>query len=1238
MRDNLLIRSIDRYLALLETGYKIRMTTEEFMTFQANEKDFSTTAYLAFINTKLVENHYYADVIPLKDSLEKARSALHDFYESVSQRDLAFIDNMKRRMPSSRTAFLIAGGYHTEHLKELFKKEEYSYVVLTPIVTQETNQAKYEKLLLEPLGKYTKKIQVTQGMSRVASKSLSTLDKDLEKSGTSTKEGVRREALAENPGGARLAALLGGLNLRGEIFKSTLEQFAQREVSPTQTEARGSFEKRRRPRFQWVSLDTTEQPEGARLADSVESVIGSINQAVARRRRPAADILAALRYMQAPQSAALSLDPSAKMYGVSGSVLAEKIRAIVNIPADMLPQLIARYAEAAAEEKLNRRVRQIDQQEQFLNRFFSHESTASGNPIIDDALRSLESVSLPGTKSEEITNILRQLVWFEPEHLEKLINRLEIAKDPAAQALAGRQAEIFSRASVLLEMAKRMKAYLEFRQSANGENFDKDQIRPLLAGIARLNGDAPDLRSSSTLILDDLKQIPKLTTEFMFLTEPEKAQLALILNRVTLGDIVTFRYGSDGAIVTGRVVALDVHKDTQEVGVTIRTFEPESRLLYLPRKELSHLVWNGKQEHLRTVPWEDASALGDNRFEWHDLTAAKRSEAGLVQGMIDLPGRHAIRVIEVPVTKSNFRVTRASRLEFLQAGRAKPQAVVAISTEPGYVASEVIVVDRATFTAVLARRTLYVDPGTRDVGLPTVMGKRVDRGTQLEFMGVPMFAIDSKEPVALHFSFSGDSSVQPKVQNLGVVPISFPSEILKPPLGEEPPENLQNIRARVRGVIGNAKTPDKVVDNATLAVLRAIRDGYDVLSEDWRHGYARSIDSRLDDSALLSDIFLSVYENIHHYIAALEAELSKPEPSLGQKFLRWLGWGARLADQDVTLAMVSDLQGDAVLLENLAGLYRAQKTPLAGKFVAFLFRKVGVRGVFSFEVQEGRIYAQFYSVKGLVFAAEKIEGMRLDITAAVTAYDAQPVDEPSLASIPILAGNAQVQADELWAGARTIQFAKKVEAPKTPLVVVFAGEYSDPDLRQSLETMTEAISRLTGRAAMAIFRAAGTLEISAGTLTTRAGDATLPQEAYDLVILGDARSADQHENELVQAVKGQKTGLLSVTSPVVRDRSVDVPRFFSILALVALTAGHKEPEKLTADENITQLLGLAFGGRTLNVENKKRLLAFIDQFDTPEDFNLQQFFDKSTLPIIAKITLDILGSLAKNLKATASAA
>ena len=140
------------------------------------------------------------------------------------------------------------------------------------------------------------------------------------------------------------------------------------------------------------------------------------------------------------------------------------------------------------------------------------------------------------------------------------------------------------------------------------------------------------------------------------------------------------------------------------------------------------------------------------------------------------------------------------------------------------------------------------------------------------------------------------------------------------------------------------------------------------------------------------------------------------------------------------------------------------------------------------------------------------------------------------------------------------------------------------------------------------------------------------------MILGDARSADQHENELVQAVKGQKTGLLSVTSPVVRDRSVDVPRFFSILALVALTAGHKEPEKLTADENITQLLGLAFGGRTLNVENKKRLLAFIDQFDTPEDFNLQQFFDKSTLPIIAKITLDILGSLAKNLKATASAA
>ena len=61
------------------------------------------------------------------------------------------IRNPKSAIHQQRVAVLITGGYHTQHLTELFRQKGYSYIVLQPIVTAETNREKYEKLLLSPL-------------------------------------------------------------------------------------------------------------------------------------------------------------------------------------------------------------------------------------------------------------------------------------------------------------------------------------------------------------------------------------------------------------------------------------------------------------------------------------------------------------------------------------------------------------------------------------------------------------------------------------------------------------------------------------------------------------------------------------------------------------------------------------------------------------------------------------------------------------------------------------------------------------------------------------------------------------------------------------------------------------------------------------------------------------------------------------------------------------------------------
>ncbi|MGH7197832.1 MAG: hypothetical protein ACREH5_03725 [Candidatus Omnitrophota bacterium] len=152
-QDQRLIRAVDRHLALLQTAFQIRMTTKEFEQFRANEPDFGTVPYLAFVNRKLAELGYTEDFVAYEHVVEEGKKALEAFYDSVTKRDFAFIENTERilKEKNEKIAVLISGGYHTAHLKQLFKEKGYSYAVLTPVVSGESIQTKYERLLLAPL-------------------------------------------------------------------------------------------------------------------------------------------------------------------------------------------------------------------------------------------------------------------------------------------------------------------------------------------------------------------------------------------------------------------------------------------------------------------------------------------------------------------------------------------------------------------------------------------------------------------------------------------------------------------------------------------------------------------------------------------------------------------------------------------------------------------------------------------------------------------------------------------------------------------------------------------------------------------------------------------------------------------------------------------------------------------------------------------------------------------------------
>ncbi|MFT5208163.1 MAG: hypothetical protein ACI9CF_001932, partial [Candidatus Omnitrophota bacterium] len=144
------VRAIDRFIGLLGNAYKLQMSSHEFDMLKFNEGDFKTESWLSFLNQKLVNFGFFESMLPKEPYLDEARLGLGEFYTLVGKRDLAFIENAERIMDDEdkNAAILIAGGYHTEHLKQLLEESQHSYLILTPTVKAVTDHAKYEEMLL----------------------------------------------------------------------------------------------------------------------------------------------------------------------------------------------------------------------------------------------------------------------------------------------------------------------------------------------------------------------------------------------------------------------------------------------------------------------------------------------------------------------------------------------------------------------------------------------------------------------------------------------------------------------------------------------------------------------------------------------------------------------------------------------------------------------------------------------------------------------------------------------------------------------------------------------------------------------------------------------------------------------------------------------------------------------------------------------------------------------------------
>ncbi len=149
-RDARVTRFVDRHTKLLTSAYELRLTPEETRRLNTEALRVRPVSWQAELNDRLIAQGRAEDVLEYGSEFAPRLTAVRNFYRLAALRDRVFVRRSDEVLTGSgkNAALLITGGYHTDRLAELFAKRGYSVAVFTPYVTDETDQAAYERTVL----------------------------------------------------------------------------------------------------------------------------------------------------------------------------------------------------------------------------------------------------------------------------------------------------------------------------------------------------------------------------------------------------------------------------------------------------------------------------------------------------------------------------------------------------------------------------------------------------------------------------------------------------------------------------------------------------------------------------------------------------------------------------------------------------------------------------------------------------------------------------------------------------------------------------------------------------------------------------------------------------------------------------------------------------------------------------------------------------------------------------------
>ncbi|MFC2149283.1 hypothetical protein ACFLQ8_01120 [Candidatus Auribacterota bacterium] len=140
----------------------LRMSRRDLSYYENNKEDITPKNLIQRV-AKIADKEGLRDALTgslawLEENKGLDISASRGFYEVALKRDNALVEKTINEMErkKSKAVAMVAGGFHTEGMKKLFKAKGYSYVVVTPRMTKKYDDKIYLERMLNEQSKFEK--------------------------------------------------------------------------------------------------------------------------------------------------------------------------------------------------------------------------------------------------------------------------------------------------------------------------------------------------------------------------------------------------------------------------------------------------------------------------------------------------------------------------------------------------------------------------------------------------------------------------------------------------------------------------------------------------------------------------------------------------------------------------------------------------------------------------------------------------------------------------------------------------------------------------------------------------------------------------------------------------------------------------------------------------------------------------------------------------------------------------